>query len=1091
MPAPATSEEFLDLVRKTDVVDPKVLNDYLEQLRAAGPLPAEPNRLAALLVRDGLLTNFQAGLFLLGRTTGFTIGKYRILERLGTGGMGSVFLCEDRNLRRRVAVKVLPPRIAKDPASLARFHREAQVVAVLDHPNIVHALDFCQDDNLYYLVMEFIDGHSLQEIVDKQGPLDLDRACHYIRQAARGLEHAFKNGLVHRDIKPGNILVDKSGTVKILDLGLARFTDSRNEAITTRFDDNSVMGTADYLSPEQAVSLHDVDTRADIYSLGMTFYFLLAGHPPFKEGTVAQKLIWHQLKQPTPIREIRPEVPEELAAILDKMIAKDPARRYQTPGEVDEALAPWTQTPVPRPPEIDGRRLSPAALGSGPPTGAAGGAATLRGSFSWVLPDSGSGPATPRPQGTATQVARGFGDTPTPSGANTAAELLKPIDEDEVKNGPKSGRKSAAVQDRAPLSPPPRKRPASREEPIDEDVEVVEDDEGPPSAKKSSSSSSSIIRPGEKGRKHGTSSSTKLRKRRKKGRFISDVDWRLWGPIGAGALLFLFVLLGVFVWLYNKSSPSPDEMADDTSPGLAQQNRTKPGRLVVSHDVQPNSFPTLRAALENAIPGDVIVVQLDTLEETLRVDGDKGHGKEVTIESGLPKNRRVIWKAPPTAPPEEPILEVSGVSNLVLKGFQFDGQKQTHDLVVISGRCPGLALDNVHFNNFRKCGVRLKQCAGEDKRLVALRSLRFFSPDNSAEACVTLEGGPGQGSEHIRVEQSRFEGPCRSGILLSGPMTNVLIQRNRIWKTTDGVVWKKAEKPAPLQLVVVSNTFADLRHGLHLEALPPADQTRLEIKNNLFYLVRQRLARTDQVPTQPDKLSTQWIWSEEGQATGQDEVPISERYFRRTFEVDGGVMGAVLNIAADETFQVWLNGEKVGESAHPYFTRRVYAFDVKLQPGRNVLAVQADNKFLPNSKQLTRAGLLVRLAAGPTGRPLVSSDKEWKVALEAPEGWQGLDFNDREWQPVKVLGPYNSKRAPWSNLVWDAIVRQHFNNKPPTVVVSGNVCDPDSPEGYPLLDARVVDFKLPTEPKNDGQFLRYDKKSLLNNKFIGAPGFGP
>src|SRR4051794_35690056 len=280
MPAPTTTDEFLDLVRKSGVADEKRLDAYLTRARATGPLPPEPGKFAGLLVRDGILTHFQAEQFLQGKWRRFTIGKYKVLERLGQGGMGSVYLCEHMLMRRRVAVKVLPASKADDSSSLERFYREARAVAALDHPNIVRAYDIDQDDKLHFLVMEHVDGASLQEIIKRSGPMDFLRAAHYVRQAALGLQHAHSAaGLVHRDIKPGNILVDRNGVVKVLDMGLARFFHDDEDNLTKRYEDN-ILGTADYLSPEQARDSHGVDIRADIYSLGATFYFLLTGQAP-------------------------------------------------------------------------------------------------------------------------------------------------------------------------------------------------------------------------------------------------------------------------------------------------------------------------------------------------------------------------------------------------------------------------------------------------------------------------------------------------------------------------------------------------------------------------------------------------------------------------------------------------------------------------------------------------------------------------------------------------------------------------------------------------------------------------------------------
>src|SRR5438128_10060519 len=200
MPIPSTSDEFLELVRKSGVVDEKRLSTHLDKLRAGGAVPPQPGKIAGLLVRDGILTRFQAEQLLQGRWRRFTIGKYKVLEQIASGGMGSVYLCEHKFMRRRAAVKVLPTARANDPSALERFYREARAVAALDHPNIVRAYDIDQEENLHFLVMEYVDGTSLQELVKKSGPLDLARAAHYISQAALGLQHAHEvAGVVNLD----------------------------------------------------------------------------------------------------------------------------------------------------------------------------------------------------------------------------------------------------------------------------------------------------------------------------------------------------------------------------------------------------------------------------------------------------------------------------------------------------------------------------------------------------------------------------------------------------------------------------------------------------------------------------------------------------------------------------------------------------------------------------------------------------------------------------------------------------------------------------------------------------------------------------
>jgi serine/threonine protein kinase len=360
MPVILSHDAFLDTLRKSGLVEASRLEEFLKGQQEE-PLPNHSRGLAALLVRKGLLTRWQAQQLLLGKTKGFVIsGKYRVLEMLGRGGMGTVYLCEHVLLRRLVALKALPLDTgARSASAVDRFYREGQAVAALNHPNIVRCHDLDRQHKLHFIVMEYVDGSSLIDIVKNHGPMTVPRAAHYIAQAAEGLQHAHEAGWVHRDIKPGNLLLDRAGVVKVLDMGLARSQDDTAGSVTERYNENNVLGTADYVAPEQAINSHAVDIRADIYSLGATFYFLLAGRPPFPQNTIAQKLIAHQMQEPDPLSTLRPDVPEELEAVIATMMAKDPAERYQTPEEVMEALEPWTEMPIPAPPEQEMPRHTP------------------------------------------------------------------------------------------------------------------------------------------------------------------------------------------------------------------------------------------------------------------------------------------------------------------------------------------------------------------------------------------------------------------------------------------------------------------------------------------------------------------------------------------------------------------------------------------------------------------------------------------------------------------------------------------------------------------------------------------------------------
>lgn len=351
MPPPATLPELTDRLAKSGLVPPDRLAGFLSGLAASGSPPDTPQALLDRLVGGGMITRFHAGKLAAGKYKGFHLGRYLILDQLGAGGMGQVFLAEHAAMRRRVAVKVLAVNATDDPVARERFAREARAAGALDHPNVVRVFDLCQDGRLMYLVMEYVDGVSLQGLVTRSGRLPVGAAVHYARQVLFGLQHAHDQGFVHRDIKPANLLVDRAGVVKILDLGLVRSDADGVEGLTKLLDNKTVLGTADYVAPEQAVDSSAVDHRADLYSLGATLYFLLAGHPVFPEGRAGQKLIWQQTREPARIETIRPDVPAGLARVVHTLLAKRPADRYEAAGEAFDALATWDPGEVDPPDE--------------------------------------------------------------------------------------------------------------------------------------------------------------------------------------------------------------------------------------------------------------------------------------------------------------------------------------------------------------------------------------------------------------------------------------------------------------------------------------------------------------------------------------------------------------------------------------------------------------------------------------------------------------------------------------------------------------------------------------------------------------------
>ena len=285
--------------------------------------------------------------------------RYRIRKRLGIGGMGTVYLAEHRLMDRSVALKVIRRDLLENDALVERFRREVKAAARLAlHPNVVTAYDAEQAGDVHFLVMEFVDGADLARLVQAKGPMPYELACEIVKQAAEGLEHGFQSGMVHRDIKPQNLMRTPDGQVKILDFGLARFASEALPDLVPASERESgsgieapghdrafpitltdmVLGTADYIAPEQASAPRSADIRADIYSLGCTFYYLLAGHPPFPDGTLIEKLKAHGEQAPMPLSKIRPGIPTGLTRIVERMMAKDPGLRFQRPVDVAAAL---------------------------------------------------------------------------------------------------------------------------------------------------------------------------------------------------------------------------------------------------------------------------------------------------------------------------------------------------------------------------------------------------------------------------------------------------------------------------------------------------------------------------------------------------------------------------------------------------------------------------------------------------------------------------------------------------------------------------------------------------------------------------------
>jgi len=337
MLAPTTTTDFLAVLRKSGLVDESRLTELFPD---ADNLPPDPRACATGLVKGGVLTQYQAKMLVNGKSRGFFVGPYVIQGPIGQGGMGVVYLARHTSLDRHVALKILASGPAKDQLTLNRFLREARASAALDHPNIVRLYDIGQSADMHYLVMEYVDGTNVQAMLERSGPLPYGQAADYVAQAAAGLQHAHSRGIVHRDVKPGNLMLTEGGTIKILDMGLARSVRDQKDHLTELHGQEDITGTADFVSPEHLRG-EKVDERGDIYSLGVTLFSLLVGRPPFM-GTTAQKLAAHEFKDPADLRtDLSSRAPPGLADVVVKMMAKRKEDRYQSAQEVIAALAPW------------------------------------------------------------------------------------------------------------------------------------------------------------------------------------------------------------------------------------------------------------------------------------------------------------------------------------------------------------------------------------------------------------------------------------------------------------------------------------------------------------------------------------------------------------------------------------------------------------------------------------------------------------------------------------------------------------------------------------------------------------------------------
>jgi serine/threonine protein kinase len=785
MPGPATVEELVQLVERAQVVDQPVLQRAYASWQAKSGRSDEPAAFAQHLIDAGVITSFHAEQLLAGRYKGFRIGAYRILRLIGVGGMGRVYLAEHAFMKRRVALKILPKSLNKEGSAIERFQREAQAVAALNHAHIVHAYDSGQEGDVYFLAMEYVAGESVQDYVKRFGRVPWPYAADFIRQAAEGLQHAADNGLVHRDIKPGNLLVDLSGTVKLVDLGLAMFFTEpvEGDPLTLRYNEN-VLGTADYLAPEQAVDSHNIDIRADIYSLGGTLYYLLTGQAPFPTGTIAQKLLWHQQKDPEPVTALVPDVPRALEVVLRRMMAKRPEQRYETAAEVAAALAPFSKPhPQAFPPEAAAQYEAIAARPvSRPPQTVAKPtpARTPKPSTAAVAPAGPSSRVLPRP--------------------------VKPMSlAGKLPKGTEAKPRSATG-----LGSPPAAQAS------DAGLDFLRSDAQAKSTKRDLPSAKTVAA-------KDAAAATNERK---------PSTW-VWAGAGAVSVAVMGALVAVA--LSDRGAPGTQQTSVRTvkrpgaESGKAEPPKFKPQPfdVVVSTEIGHKGPTSVADGLQKVGSGGRVVL--------LKKPSGDWDAVPMVIGEGPMRGRDHVYVigedrtvSLSTTTPEGPLFHVKSTNHFVIKDLIIDGYGRSAPLVVIEGSgVEGCRIENVIFQNFMGPAVQIVGARGVKAASgapVVLKNCVFkgAGPNSKGVVVVAPPADPSP-TANLVVEGCRFV-ECNVGIGVQGALTSGVAKRNIFSQCVVGVLFAPgAGLPLLQEFRVERSTFWKQTAGVVLDDAPVGD----------------------------------------------------------------------------------------------------------------------------------------------------------------------------------------------------------------------------------------------------------------------------
>lgn len=852
-------DSFLAVIKRSALLTEEQVDSELERFRASEEAIDDAKAFATYLVKNKRLTVWQAEKVLQGKHKGFVLGRYRLLSLLGKGGMSSVYLAEHMVMKRHCALKVLPSKRVNDASYLGRFHREAQAVASLDHPNIVRAydVDMATDGGveIHFLAMEFVKGKSLLELVQEKGPVAITDAAEMVRQSALGLEHAHRAGLVHRDVKPGNLLVTSDGVIKVLDLGLARFFEDDGDHSLTVQHDERVLGTADYISPEQAIDSHKVDARTDIYSLGCTLYYLLAGHPPFNTGSLAQRLIAHQTQPPPSISLLRPDVPLSLQAIIEKMMAKKAEDRYQSAQEVVDALTNWLANPDLH--EAPDGQINPPAPIVVPVIPHSDYEVSLAASSSVKLTGRAAASTSPNKP-----TVNNGGAANKPDSNVSSDHALSPVGakgpRKPVRKGTPSGTDSNKVGQPRSKAGGTAKGAKSGTSDVDlldqvfnaslldlDDIEFVD----------ATGDSDSQLNAQWRGPL--SNSGFKRTKKRKKtfgskvSKFFSDIPAIGWVIVvivlaGLSALTGWWVLGGVPglpTITTDPHSGSPESSAAPSTPatgattpdGVAPATAPQAADLSII-DVGPTGkFQTISQAItfvrENFRPSG------DQESRTIQVAGDATYVESIQIIGGatgpFPKNVIIKSMGPKPAIIQgvggQPALNLQEVESLTISGFSIDGQA-AKTAIRIAGHSPAVRLDSLSIRSFTNTGILLENVSGKAGAECQLSSLQVKG-NLSESVGIHCQAAAGGNTTFVQMSNLRVVGPLQSGIELSGMFWNSSITDSAFYRCVAGI---RCRGGTVLVVSFVNNTFFRNQRGIVFTQVPDNGSSNLKVLHNLF-----------------------------------------------------------------------------------------------------------------------------------------------------------------------------------------------------------------------------------------------------------------